>query len=103
MTTPERPSEPAALTLELDGAWPPDDLRRVREGVARGIRSGRAVQVDLSRVDQLTSGIVASILWARRSCALGNLGFSVVGDHGPTRRVLRSCGVVAQDRGSGAC
>lgn len=99
MTSPH-PSSPTALTLELDGAWPAGDLRRVREGVARGVLTGRPVQVDLSRVEQLTSGTVASILWARRSCALRNLGFSVVGDRGRTRRVLRRCGIVSGDRGA---
>ncbi len=94
MTPPEGPPDRQnVLTLELDGTWPAADLRRFREGVAHGLGAGRAVEVDLSRVDRLSSHTVATILWARRSCMLRNLGFSITGDRGSARRVLRSCGL----------
>ncbi|WP_404347591.1 STAS domain-containing protein [Phycicoccus jejuensis] len=85
------------LTVHLDGAVAGGDLRRVREALARGLRTGRPVRVDLSGVERPSSETVATILWAHRSCAGRNVTFSIVGDRGPTRRVLRGCGVVVED------
>ncbi|MBM6402364.1 STAS domain-containing protein [Phycicoccus sonneratiae] len=101
MTTPPPPDDREdALTLALDGVSGADDRRRVRAGVAAGVVSGRPVRVDLSGLDRLSSRTVATILWARRSCALRNLGFSVVGDHGMTRRVLRGSGLGGDEPGA---
>lgn len=101
MTSPSETavSTPSVLTLVLGHESPATDLRRVRAGVARGVSSGRGVQLDLSAVDVLSSPTVATILWARRSCAARNLPFSVVGERGRTRRILRTCGLV--DEGTG--
>ena len=82
------------LTLTSDGRWPVSDVRELRDGVAHGLATGQGVQLDLSGVDEITSTTVATILWARRSCALRRLDFSVVGERGRAGAVLRSCGVV---------
>jgi len=87
------------LTVALGHDSPVTDLRLVREGVARSVLRRRALELDVSAVDRLSSPTVATILWARRRCTARNLPFSVVGGRGRTRRVLLSCGLVDEDRG----
>lgn len=87
------------VTLILDGTWPALDLRRVQQGVAHGLTTGQGLRLDLRKVEVLSSSTVATILWARRSCASRNLPFAVVGQRGRTARVLTSCGVLEDDGG----
>lgn len=82
-----------SLSVELGDPAPGADLHRVREGVARGVASGQGLELDLSRVAVLSSPVVATILWAQRSCLTRNLPFAVTGGHPGTRRVLARCGL----------
>lgn len=84
---------PAACSVALGDPSPGADLRRVREGVAQGVASGRGLQLDLSQVVVLSSPTVATILWAQRRCVARNLPFSVTAAQGRTRRILATCGL----------
>lgn len=90
---------PPVLRLALGQDPPAADLRRVREGLAQGVSTGRGIELDLSATDVLSSPTVATILWARRSCAARNLPFSVTGERGRTRRILRTCGLLDERAG----
>lgn len=85
---------PAAWSVALGDPSPGADLRRVREGVAQGVASGRGLELDLSRVGVLSSPTVATILWAQRRCLARNLPFAVTAAQGRTRRILTTCGLV---------
>lgn len=88
-----RTGPPPSLSVELGDPSPGADLHRVREGVARGVASGRGLELDLSRVVVLSSPVVATILWAQRCCVTRNLPFAVTGEHGGARGVLTRCGL----------
>lgn len=88
-----RNGPPPSLSVELGDPSPGADLCRVREGVTRGVASGRGLELDLSRVVVLSSPVVATILWAQRCCVTRNLPFAVIGEHGGARRVLARCGL----------
>lgn len=87
------------LEVSLRAETLPQDLVRLRTEVARGVLDGSGVVLDVSDLGRISSGAVAAILWARRTCTTRNLPFEVRGQCGVTRRVLRSCGV--RDDGGG--
>ena len=95
MTLPPPPGRAVRVLRVSPGTGPRGaDVLRLRNLVAESARTGQGVQVDLSAVGRVTSSTVATLLWARRCCALRNVEFTVVGDRGDTRRLLRNCGIL---------
>ena len=81
----------------------PHDLIGLRSTVADVIltRSHRVV-VDVSSLSRPSSSTVAALLWAKRSCTRAGVDFAVSGARAANRDVLRRCGLLALDDGTGS-
>ena len=73
------------------------DLRALRSNVAEVLRSRpQSVLVDVSDLTRPSSSVVAALLWAKRSCTRGGVGFTVSGVGNRNREVLRRCGLLME-------
>ena len=102
MTVAERGAGPARA-VALHDASLAHDLRALRSIVAEVLRTKpESVLVDVSDLTRPSSSVVAALLWAKRSCARGGVGFSVRGVGSRNGEVLRRCGLfvapVEEDR-----
>ena len=89
-----------AVVVELREPPLAHDLSRLRSQLAQSLMRGPGgVTVDLATVDRISSPTVAALLWARRSCAIRGVPFSVTGTSGQNAKVLRLCGLVTPDAG----
>jgi len=79
---------PDIPVVVLDEAMLATGFLTLRSGVAAVIRGGaRALVVDISALERLSSSTVSALLWAQRRCRLG--GGSIV-LRGASRRILRT-------------
>jgi anti-anti-sigma regulatory factor len=83
-----------ARAVALRDASLTQDLRALRSNVAEVLRTKpESVLVDVSGLTRPSSSVVAALLWAKRSCARGGVGFSVRGVGNRNGEVLPRCGL----------
>lgn len=92
--TVAEPGAGPARAVALHDASLAHDLRSLRSNVAEVLRSRpESVLVDVSDLTRPSSSVVAALLWAKRSCARGGVGFTVRGVGNRNGEVLRRCGL----------